>query len=97
MLAAHAERRDVEDLGLATLEEARAVRRRDDTDLGGDLAQVGGATTVDANALFDDALANDLLHDRASGGLDLLDGIVGVGELTSSPATNAALTSASAF
>ena len=80
--AAHAERRDVENLGLATLEEARAVRRRDNTDLGRDLAQVGGATTVDADALFDDALANDLLHDRASGGLDLLDGIVGVGELT---------------
>ena len=40
--ARHAERGDVEHLGLAPLEQARAVRRRQDADLGRQRAQVGG-------------------------------------------------------
>ena len=45
---------DVEHLGLATLEQAGAVRRRQHADLGRHRAQVGEATAVDADALVDD-------------------------------------------
>ena len=58
----HAEGEDVEHLGLATLEQAGAVGGAEHADLGGDRAQVGGATAVDADALVDRAGADaDLL------------------------------------
>ena len=60
----HAEGQDVEDLGLATLEQAGAVRRGDEPDLGGHGTQVGDATAVDADALVDDPLADDRLGER---------------------------------
>ena len=62
----------VQHLGLAALEQAGAVRRRQHADLGRHRAQVGEATAVDAHALVDDALADELLGQRADGLLDLL-------------------------
>ena len=70
--ARHAERGDVEHLGLAPLEQAGAVRGRDDADLGRQRPEVGRAAAVDADALVDDALADDLLGERAERRLDLL-------------------------
>ena len=55
-----------EHLGLAALEQAGAVRRRQHADLGRHRAQVGDAAAVDAQALVDDALADELLG-QASG------------------------------
>ena len=78
--ALHAERGDVEDLGLAALEQAAAVRGGHDADLGGQRADVADAAAVDAHALFDDALADDLLGERADGRLELLLGVGHVGE-----------------
>ena len=70
--ARHAEGEDGEHLGLAPLEQAGAVRGRDDADLGRQRADVGGAAAVDAHALVDDAAAHDLLLQRAERRLDLL-------------------------
>ena len=67
----HAEGADVEHLGVAALEERRAVRGREQADLGGERSDVGRAAAVDADALFDDALADDLLRVRADRRLDL--------------------------
>ena len=58
--AQHVERRDVEDLRLAALEQARPVNPRDDVDLRGQRTDVLQATTVDAHAFADDALADEL-------------------------------------
>ena len=69
--AGHAQCRDVEHLGLAALEERRAVRRREQVDLGRERADVGDATAVHAHAFLDDALAHQLLGQRADGPLDL--------------------------
>ena len=69
--AGHAERGDVEHLGLAPLEQGRAVRRREEVDLGRQRADVGRAPAVDPQAVLDDALAHQLLGQRADGGLDL--------------------------
>ena len=86
--ARHGQRAHVEHLGLAALEQAGAVRRREQADLGRHRAQVGRATAVDAQALVDDALADQLLGQRADGLLDLLlpagelaGGVGGAGEL----------------
>ncbi len=49
--AGHAEGREIEDLGVAALEEARAMGRGDDTDLSRQGPDVGGATAIDAHAL----------------------------------------------
>ena len=68
----HAEGEDVEHLGLAPLEQAGAVGGVEDADLGGDRAEVRRATTVDADALVDDARADDLLEHRLDGAADLL-------------------------
>ena len=68
----HAEGEDVEHLGLAPLEQAGAVGRGEHADLGGDRAQVGRATAVDADALLDDALADAAFWMRAGRLLDLL-------------------------
>ncbi len=67
----HAKRADVEHLGVAALEQRRAVRGREKPDLGGKRPYVGRAASVDADALFDDALADDLLRVGASGGTNL--------------------------
>ena len=80
--AAHAERREVEDLGLATLEEAGTVRRRDDPNFARHRTQFVGLATIDADALFNDALAHNGLGDRADRVLDLLHRVGVVGELT---------------
>ena len=69
--AGHAQRRHVEDLGLAALEERRAVGGREQVDLGRQRPDVRGATAVDAHALFHDALAHQLLGQRADRRLDL--------------------------
>ena len=63
---------DVEHLGLAPLEQAGAVRGRDDADLGGDRAEVGRAAAVDADALVDDALADELLVSERAAALTSL-------------------------
>jgi hypothetical protein len=47
------------------------VSGRHEADLGGDRTQVGDATTVDAHALVDHPLADDLLGERLDGVLDL--------------------------
>ena len=52
----HAERGHVEHLGLATLEQRRAVGGREQVDLGREGPDVGGAPAVDPHALLDDAL-----------------------------------------
>ena len=70
--ARHGQRAHVEHLGLAALEQARTVRRRQHADLGRHRTQVGDATAVDAHALVDDAVADELLGQRADGLLDLL-------------------------
>jgi hypothetical protein len=50
---------------------ARAVRGRDEADLGVERADVGRVRAVDADALLDDPLADELLRERADRGLDL--------------------------
>ena len=47
------------------------MRRREEVDLGRERADVGRAPTVDAHAVLDDALAHQLLGQRADGRLDL--------------------------
>ncbi|CAB4709557.1 unannotated protein [freshwater metagenome] len=68
----HVERGDTQDLGLAALEERRAVHARDHADLGVQRADVGQAATVHADLVAQDALAHDLLADRAERRADLL-------------------------
>ena len=70
--AEHVQRGDAQDLGLATLEQRRAVHPRDGLDLGGERADVRDATAVDADLVLDDALADQLLGQRAVRGGDLL-------------------------
>ena len=63
----HVESGDAHDLGLATLEQGRAVRARDDLDLGGQGADVPDATAVDTEVIGQDALAHDRLGERLEG------------------------------
>ncbi len=67
----HGHRDDVHHLGLATLEQAGAVRRRQHGDFAAERAQIAGTTTVDAQTLVDDALAHRLLGQAAHGLFDL--------------------------
>ena len=69
--ARHGHGDDVHHLGLATLEQAGAVRRRQHGDLAAERTQVAGTATVDAQALVDDALADRLLGQAAHGLFDL--------------------------
>src|SRR5205807_921000 len=61
----------VEDLGLAPLEEPRAVGGRDDADLGAEGPDVARSPTVDAHAVLDDAPTNQLLGKGPDGSLHL--------------------------
>ena len=70
--AEHVEGGDAQDLGLATLEQRRAVHARDGLDLGGQRTDVRDAAAVDADLVLDDALADQLLGQRAVRGGDLL-------------------------
>ena len=70
--AQHVQRGDPQDLGLAALEQRRAVRARDHVDLGGQRPDVGEPTAVDTDLVAQDALADRLLGHRAQGGADLL-------------------------
>ncbi len=69
--ARHGHRDDVHHLGLATLEQAGAVRRREHGDLAAQRTQVARTATVDACTLVDDALAHCLLGEAADSFLDL--------------------------
>jgi hypothetical protein len=62
---------DVHHLGLATLEQAGAVRGGQDPTSARQRTQVAGPAAVDAHALVDDALADELLGEAAHGLLDL--------------------------
>ena len=74
---------EVQHLGLATLEQARAVGGRDDPDVRRQSPEVARTTTVDAHAFGDDPLAHHGLGDRPDGTLDLLLGAVDIDELGS--------------
>ena len=90
----HVEGGDTQDLGLATLEQRRAVHPRDHADLGVEVADVGEATAVHADLVAQDALADQLLGQRAERGADLL---LATLELTRRPISRtASLTSSSA-
>ena len=69
--AGHAQGGHVEHLGLAPLEQGRAVGRREQVHLGRQRADLGGGPTVDAEALLHDALAHQLLGQATHGRLDL--------------------------
>jgi len=56
---------------LATLEQRRTVRRREQVDLGRQRADVGGRPAVDADPVLDDPLADQLLRERPDGRFDL--------------------------
>src|SRR5204863_9203859 len=68
----HSESGDAEYLRLAPLEQPAAVRRGDHTDLRRNRPDVGRPAAVDADSLFDDALADELLLQRSACGLALL-------------------------
>ena len=68
----HVQRGDAQDLGLAALEQRRAVHARDHADLGVQRADVGQAAAVDADLVAQDALADELLGQRAERRADLL-------------------------
>ena len=57
----HVQRGDAQDLGLAALEQRRAVHARDDLDLGGQRPDVGQAAAVDADLVAQHALADEAL------------------------------------
>ena len=68
----HVERGDTQDLGLAALEQRRAVDPRDHADLGVQRTDVGEAAAVDADLVAEHALADELLVQRAERRADLL-------------------------
>ena len=70
--AQHVQRGDAQDLGLAALEQRRAVRPRDHLDLGRERPDVGDAAAVDADLVAQDPLAHELLVQRPERGADLL-------------------------
>ncbi len=82
-----AQRRDAQRLGLAAGEQRRAVRARQDADLGHDRAHRLGVAAVDAHAGVQDGVADDV-------GLEVLEhalGLVGVQALSASSAIAAFL------
>ena len=70
--AEHVQRGDAQDLGLAALEQRRAVHPGQHADLGRERPDVGQAAAVDAEPVVDDPLADQLLGQRPDGGADLL-------------------------
>ena len=74
----HAQGGHVEHLGLAPLEEGRAVGGREQVDLGRQWPDLGGGPAVDAEALLHDPLADQLLGQAPHRRLDLA---LPVGEL----------------
>ena len=68
----HVQRGDAEDLGLAALEQRRAVHAREHVDLGTERSDVGETAAVHADLVAEDALAHDLLGQRAERAADLL-------------------------
>ena len=68
----HVQRGDTQDLGLATLEQRRAVHPRDHADLGVQRTDVREATAVDADLVAQHALAHERLVERAERRADLL-------------------------
>ncbi|OIQ75307.1 hypothetical protein GALL_430280 [mine drainage metagenome] len=70
--AEHVERRDTQDLGLTALEQRRPVHPGQHLDLGGQRADVPQPAPVDAEAIREDALTDQLLGHRADRGRQLL-------------------------
>ena len=70
--AQHVQRGDTHDLGLAALEQRRAVRPRDDLDLGRQRPDVGEPAAVDPDLVGQDPAADQLLVQRPERGADLL-------------------------
>jgi len=68
----HVQRGHAEDLGLAALEDGRAVDPGDHLDLGGERADVPQPAPVDPDAVGQDALADQLLGHGAEGRGELL-------------------------
>src|ERR1700694_5193863 len=74
-VAHRAQGRDRQRLGLSTCEQARAVRAWQHPDLNRDVPDILEASAVDADALFDYALANPVLErlvEKLSKDLDML-------------------------
>ena len=70
--AQHVQRGDAQDLGLAALEQRRAVHARDHADLGGQGTDVGQPAAVDAHLVGEDLLPDELLGQRPVRPGDLL-------------------------
>ena len=70
--AQHVQRGDAEDLGLAALEQRRAVHPRQHADLGGQRPDVARAAAVDADLVAQHAGAHLVLGQRPERGADLL-------------------------
>ena len=70
--ARHGQGADVENLCLAALEQACSVCVGEHADFAGETAKILRATTVDADAFFDNALTNKLLGEAANSFLDSL-------------------------
>ena len=68
----HVQRGDAQDLGLAALEQRRAVHPRDHRDLGGQRADVGEPAAVHADLVAQHALADQRLVQRAERRAELL-------------------------
>src|SRR5699024_5745978 len=68
----HVQRGDPQDLGLAALEQRRAVHARDHADLGGQRTDVGQTASVDADLLAQYAVAHESLGERPDRGAELL-------------------------
>ncbi len=63
----HPQGGDVEDLGLAPLEEPGSVGSSHHADLGAQGANLGGSPSVETHTLVDDALSHQVLEDRLEG------------------------------
>ena len=63
--AGHGQCRHVHHLRFATLEQTRTVCGAQDANFGGDSTKIARSTTVDTNAVFNDALTNQLLGETA--------------------------------
>ena len=72
LVLAGAERGDAERLGLAAGEQRRAMRARQDADLGDDRADGLGVAAVDAQAGVQDGVADDVGFQVLERGLGLL-------------------------
>src|SRR5690625_4103310 len=70
--AQHVQGRHTQNLGFAAFEEGGTVYARNYVDLGRQLANIGQTAAVDADGFAQDALADNLLGDRANRGGDFL-------------------------